>query len=245
MRLFHTIAVSAAALAATLSAVSASAEDAATAAAIEAEYDSYLAPLFADFHQNPELSFLESRTAAKIAAELQAAGLEVTTGVGGTGAVAMLRNGTGPLIMLRADMDGLPVEEKSGLDYASKVTQVWQDGATYAVMHACGNDVHITSMVGTARQLMAMKDRWSGTVMLIVPPAEELVGGAKAMIDGGLYTRFGKPDYALALHVAADLATGKVSASEGTQYSGSSAVEVTVPGIATHGASPHLGRDPV
>lgn len=245
MRLFHTIAVSTLALATTLSAVPAMADDAATVAAIEAEYDNYLAPLFVDFHQNPELSFLESRTAAKMAAELKAAGLEVTTGVGGTGVVAMLRNGDGPLIMLRADMDGLPVEEKSGLDYASKATQVGQDGATYAVMHACGHDVHITSMVGTARRLMAMKDQWSGTAMFIVQPAEELVGGAKAMIEGGLYKQFGKPDYALAFHVAADLATGKVSASEGTQYSGSSAVELTVPGIATHGASPHLGRDPV
>lgn len=147
-----------------------------------------------------------------MALELRQAGLEVKEGVGGTGVVAMLRNGDGPLILLRADMDGLPVPEKSGLDYASTVTQVGQDGVEYPVMHACGNDVHITSMVGTARKLMEMKDRWSGTIMFVVQPAEERVGGAKAMLADGLYERFGKPDYALAFHVAAQLPTGKVSA---------------------------------
>jgi len=249
MRLFNAATTrkfsSALALAAAVSAAPAMAEDADLVQIIEAEYDNYLAPIFVDFHQNPELSFIENRTAARMAAELQAAGVEVTTGVGGTGVVGILRNGDGPLILLRADMDGLPVEEKSGLAYASKATQVGQDGATYAVMHACGHDVHITSMIGTARRLIAMKDRWSGTVMFIVQPAEELVGGAKAMIADGLYQKFGKPDYALAFHVEADRATGKVSAAEGTQYSGSSAVELTVPGVATHGAAPHLGRDPV
>lgn len=245
MRLFHAATVSAFALAATLSAAPAWADDAETVQAIEAEYDNYLAPLFVDFHQNPELSFLESRTAAKMAAELRAAGVEVTEGVGGTGVVGMLKNGDGPLILLRADMDGLPVEEKSGLPYASTAEQVGQDGETYSVMHACGHDVHITSMIGTARRLMAMKDQWSGTIMFVVQPAEELVAGAKAMIEDGLYDRFGKPDYALALHVSSQLPTGKVSAAEGTQYSGSSAVTLSVPGVATHGASPHLGRDPV
>ncbi len=243
MRLFTAAAVSAIALA--TAAAPALAEDAATVQAIEAEYDGYLAPLFVEFHQNPELSFLENRTAARMATELRAAGLEVTTGVGGTGVVAILKNGAGPMILLRADMDGLPVEEKTGLEYASKAMQVGQDGKEYAVMHACGHDVHITSMVGTARRLMAMKDQWSGTLMIVIQPAEELVGGAKAMIADGLYTRFGKPDYALAFHVGADLATGKVSAAEGTQYSSSTAIELYVPGIATHGASPHLGRDPV
>jgi amidohydrolase len=245
MRLFTTTAARALAIASLACAAPAMADDAETVRAIEAEYDNYLAPLFVDFHQNPELSFLESRTAARMASELSAAGVEVTTGVGGTGVVGILRNGAGPLILLRADMDGLPVEEKSGLDYASKARQVAQDGAEYAVMHACGHDVHITAMVGTARRLMAMKDQWSGTIMFVVQPAEELVAGAKAMVEDGLYTRFGKPDYALAFHVAAQLATGKVSAAEGTQYSGSSAVTLTVPGVATHGASPHLGRDPV
>ena len=242
MRLFHT---AASALALVIAASPALAEAPATKAAIEAEYDNYLAPLFLDFHANPELSFLENRTAAKMAAELKAAGLEVTTGVGKTGVVAMLKNGDGPLILLRADMDGLPVEEKSGLAYASKAMQVGEDGKEYPVMHACGHDVHITSMVGTARRLMAMKDQWKGTLMFIVQPAEEGVRGAKAMMEDGLYQRFGKPDYALAFHVAAELETGKVSASEGIQYSSSDSLDIRVPGIGTHGAAPHLGRDPV
>jgi amidohydrolase len=243
MHLFHVAAASALALA--IAAQPAVAEDPATRAAIESDYDTHLAPLFVDFHQNPELSFLENRTAAKMAAELRAAGLEVTSGVGGTGVVGMLKNGDGPLILLRADMDGLPVEEKTGLPYASKATQIGEDGKEYPVMHACGHDVHITSMVGTARRLMAMKDQWSGTLMFVVQPAEERVGGAKAMLADGLYERFGKPDYALAFHVASVLPTGIVSASEGIQYSSSDTVNITVPGIGAHGASPHMGRDPV
>lgn len=214
-------------------------------AAVEAEYDSYLAPLFVHFHENPELSFLEHETAARMARELRDAGVDVTEGVGGTGVVGMLENGDGPLILVRADMDGLPVQEKSGLDYASSATQVGQDGKEYPVMHACGHDVHITSLVGTARQLVAMKDHWKGTVMFIVQPAEERVGGAKAMLEDGLYERFGKPDYALAFHVASVLPTGKVSAAEGIQYSSADSVDIKVPGIGAHGASPHAGRDPV
>lgn len=214
-------------------------------AAVEADYDGYLAPLFVHFHQNPELSFLENETAARMAQELRDAGVEVTEGVGGTGVVGMLKNGDGPLILLRADMDGLPVKEKSGLEYASTATQIGQDGAEYPVMHACGHDVHITSLVGTARRLMAMRDQWKGTVMFIVQPAEERVGGAKAMLADGLYERFGKPDYALAFHVASVLPTGKVSAAEGIQYSSADSVDIKVPGIGAHGASPHAGRDPV
>ncbi|MFY8047446.1 MAG: M20 metallopeptidase family protein [Erythrobacter sp.] len=244
MRLIH-LAASALALAAAAAAQPALAQDEATKKAIEAEYDSYLAPLFLHFHQNPELSFLENQTAARMAVELRAAGLEVTEGVGGTGVVGMIRNGKGPLILLRADMDGLPVEEKTGLAYASKAMQTGQDGKAYPVMHACGHDTHITAMVATARRLMAIRDQWKGTVMFIVQPAEERVGGAKAMMADNLYGRFGKPDYALAFHVAADLETGKVSAAEGIQYSSSDSIDITVPGIGTHGAAPHLGKDPV
>ncbi len=138
----------------------AAAQDTQVAAAVEQQYDEHLEDLFVWFHQNPELSFLETDTAARMAAELRAAGLEVTEGVGGTGVVGMVSNGPGPLVLIRADMDGLPVEERSGLDYASQATQVDRDGVEYPVMHACGHDVHITSMVGTARQLMAMRDRW-------------------------------------------------------------------------------------
>jgi hippurate hydrolase len=244
MRLFH-LAASATALAVAAAAQPALAEDLATMKAVEADYDSYLAPLFLDFHQNPELGFLENRTAAKMAAELKAAGLEVTTGVGGTGVVGILRNGQGPMILIRADMDGLPVEEKTGLAYASKAKQVGEDGKEYPVMHACGHDTHITAMVGTARRLAATKDQWQGTLMFIVQPAEEGVRGARRMMEDGLYERFGKPDYALAFHVAANLPTGIVSASEGIQYSSSDSLDIRVPGIGTHGASPHLGRDPV
>ncbi|UAB79057.1 amidohydrolase [Erythrobacter sp. SCSIO 43205] len=249
MKLFRT-ASAAIALALASTPVLASADDhtvdhSAIKAAVEAEYDSYLAPLFVHFHKNPELSFLENQTAARMAQELRDAGVEVTEGVGGTGVVGMLENGDGPLILMRADMDGLPVSEKSGLDYASTATQVGQDGKEYPVMHACGHDVHITSLVGTARQLVAMKDHWKGTVMFIVQPAEERVGGAKAMLEDGLYERFGKPDYALAFHVASVLPTGKVSAAEGIQYSSADSVDIKVPGIGAHGASPHAGRDPV
>lgn len=214
-------------------------------ASVEAEFDNYLAPLFVHFHENPELSFLENATAARMAEELRQAGVTVTEGVGGTGVVGMLENGEGPLIMIRADMDGLPVVEKTGLDYASTATQVGQDGVEYPVMHACGHDVHITSLVGTARKLVEMKDNWSGTIMFIVQPAEERVGGAKAMLADGLYERFGTPDFALAFHVASVLPTGKISAAEGIQYSSADSVDIKVPGVGAHGASPHAGKDPV
>jgi hippurate hydrolase len=213
--------------------------------AVAQDYESHLEDLFLHFHRNPELSFREAATAQRMAAELRAAGIEVTEGVGGTGVVGMLRNGDGPLILLRADMDGLPVEEKSGLAYASTARQVGLDGQEQPVMHACGHDVHITSLVGTARRLAVMRDQWRGTLMFVVQPAEEVVGGARAMLEDNLYQRFGKPDYALAFHVAADLATGKVSASEGIQYSSSDSVDIIVPGIGAHGAAPHSGRDPV
>lgn len=233
------------ALTVTLSATPAAADPAAVKQAVEADYDNHLEDLFVHFHAHPELSFLETETAKRMAAELRAAGLDVTEGVGGTGVVGMARNGDGPLILLRADMDGLPLPEKTGLDYASTVTQTGQDGQDYPVMHACGHDVHITSMVGTARRLMAMKDKWAGTLMFIVQPAEERVGGAEAMLRDGLYDRFGKPDYALAFHVSSGLATGKISASEGIQYSSADSVDIMVPGVGAHGASPHMGRDPV
>ncbi|MFN3946162.1 MAG: amidohydrolase [Allosphingosinicella sp.] len=213
--------------------------------AVKADYDGHLEALFIDFHRNPELSFMETRTAAIMARELRAAGAEVTENVGGTGVVGILRNGPGPVVLVRADMDGLPVEEKSGLPYASAARQVGVDGVESPVMHACGHDVHITSLIGTARQLQRMRDRWSGTVVLIAQPAEERVGGAAAMLADGLYTRFPKPDYALAFHVSSALATGQVSASEGIQYSSADSVDITVHGVGAHGAAPHTGRDPV
>lgn len=223
----------------------ASAEDAALKAAVEADYEANLGALFDHFHRNPELSGMEVRTAARMAQELRALGYEVTEGVGGTGVVGVLRNGDGPTVMIRADMDGLPLREQSGLANASTVTQVDADGVEKPVMHACGHDVHITALVGTARQMMARRDNWSGTLVLIAQPAEERIFGARAMIEDGLYARFPKPDYALAFHVAADLPTGRVEAPPGITASSSDSVDIAVHGVGTHGAYPHLGVDPV
>ena len=216
------------------------------APAVKADYDKRLQALFLDFHKNPELSFVEHRTAKIMAKELRAiGGIEVTEGVGGTGVVGVMKNGQGPTVLVRADMDGLPVKEASGLPYSSTVRQKTREGAEMPVMHACGHDVHITSLIGTALRLAAMKDRWKGTVVFVVQPAEERVGGAKAMIQDGLYTRFPKPEYALAFHVTSGLATGKVTASESIQYSSSDSVDLTVHGVGAHGAAPHTGKDPV
>ncbi|MFM9977169.1 MAG: M20 family metallopeptidase [Sphingomonadaceae bacterium] len=216
------------------------------AAAIRADWDKDLGATFEWFHRNPELSFKEVNTAARMAKELRAIpGVVVTEKVGGTGVVGVMVNGPGKTVLVRADMDGLPVEEKTGLPYASKARQVGVDGVENFVMHACGHDTHITGLVATAKRLAATKDRWSGTIVFVVQPAEERVGGAIAMVKDGLYTRFPKPDYALAWHVAAGLATGQVTASETIQYSSADSVDIVVRGIATHGAAPHLGKDPV
>lgn len=212
---------------------------------IEADYDAHLGDLFEYFHQNPELSSMENKTSARLAEELRDAGFEVTTGVNGTGLVAMMENGPGPLVMMRADMDGLPVKEKSGLPYASQATQVDWDGNEVPVMHACGHDVHITSLVGTARIMAASKDTWTGTLMLIGQPAEERINGASGMMKAGIWERFGQPDYALAFHVASGVPTGKLVAHEGAAMSGADTVDIIIHGVGTHGASPHRGIDPV
>ena len=170
----------------------------------------------------------------------------MTEGVGGTGVVAMLRNGAGPLVMMRADMDGLPVEEKSGLENASRVVQ--KDpitGDMVPVMHACGHDVHITSLVGTARRMASTRSDWSGTLMLIVQPAEERVLGARMMRQDDLWKRFGKPDYALAFHVASEFEAGLINVSEGSPYAGADTVDIIIHGVGAHGASPHAGKDPI
>ena len=214
--------------------------------AVAEDYRSYLVDLFDYFHRNPELSLVEHDTAARMAIELRAAGFEVTEGVGGTGVIAMLRNGDGPLVMMRADMDGLPVEEKSGLPNASVAIQ--EDpitGNMVPVMHACGHDVHITSLVGTARQMSARKDEWNGTLMLLVQPAEERVLGARAMKDDEVWARFGTPDYALAFHVASENEAGKINVSEGSPYAGADTVDIIIHGVGAHGASPHSGKDPI
>ncbi len=214
--------------------------------AVGKDYDGHLAKLFDHFHRNPELSTVEFKTAKRMADELRAAGFEVTENVGGTGVVAMMKNGPGPLVMMRADMDGLPVEEKSGLENASRATQTDPiTGNTVFTMHACGHDVHITSLVGTARQMAARKDEWRGTLMLIVQPAEERVLGARAMKDDDIWGRFGKPDYALAFHVSSSDVAGTINVSEGSPYAGADTVDIIIHGVGAHGASPHRGKDPI
>jgi len=222
-----------------------SAQSSDLAAAIAADYDKELKALFLDFHRNPELSYKETRTAAIIAKKWRDAGFTVTEKVGGTGVVAVMENGEGPTLMLRADMDGLPLKEDSGLDYMSTVKQVSIDGEEKPVMHACGHDVHITSLIGTSHQMATRKGQWSGTLVLIAQPAEERIGGAKLMMDDGLYTRFPKPDFALAFHVSADTPTGKLSIGEGISSSSSDSVDIIVHGVGAHGASPHRGKDPI
>lgn len=213
---------------------------------IKKDYDGYLAELFDHFHRNPELSKVEVETAARMAVELHDSGFEVFENVGGTGVVALMKNGDGPLVMMRADMDGLPVEEKSGLPNASKKTQ--KDpitGNIVPTMHACGHDVHITSLVGTARQMASRKDAWSGTLMFVVQPAEERAAGAKAMRADGIWDRFGTPDYALAFHVNSNNVAGKINVSEGSPYAGADTVDIIIHGVGTHGAHPHRGKDPI
>jgi hippurate hydrolase len=214
--------------------------------AVKKDYDDHLAGLWDHFHRNPELSTVEFKTAARMAEELRAAGFEVTEGVGGTGVVAMMENGDGPLVMMRADMDGLPVEERSGLPNASTARQMSPlSGEEEPVMHACGHDVHITSLVGTARQMAARKDQWSGTLMLVVQPAEEGGGGAVSMREDGIWDRFGTPDYALALHVWAENGAGLINVTEGSPYAGADSVDIIIHGVGSHGAAPQDGKDPV
>ncbi len=212
---------------------------------IASDYDQNLEALFVHFHQNPELSNFEFETAKRLAAEIRNLGYEVTEGVGGTGIVAVMENGDGPTLMIRADMDGLPLKEDNDLDYISTAVQVGPDGKEYPVMHACGHDVHITALVGTARQMAARRDQWSGTLVLIGQPAEERISGARAMLDDGLYQRFPKPEYAIAFHVAAGIASGMVEIPPGAVASSSDSVDIIVHGVGTHGASPHKGIDPV
>lgn len=212
---------------------------------IAADYQANLGALFDYFHRNPELSHREFKTAARLAKEIRALGYDVTENVGSTGVVAVMKNGDGPTVMIRADMDGLPVKEASGLSYASTVTQEDIDGAVKPVMHACGHDTHITSLVGTARMLAARKDQWKGTLVLIGQPAEERISGARDMLADGLYKRFPKPDYAIAFHVAADRPSGKIEVPLGAAYASADSVDIIVHGVGAHGASPNKGIDPV
>ena len=204
-----------------------------------------LMTMYRDFHANPELSMQEVRTPAKAAAEMRKLGFQVTEKVGKTGLVAVMKNGPGPTLLLRADMDALPVVEQTGLPFASKITVKTAAGVETGVMHACGHDTHITSWLGTARRLAAMKDQWSGTLMMVLQPGEEVGLGAKAMLDDGLYTRFAKPDFILAFHDSAQLPAGTIGVTNGYALANVDSVDITVRGLGGHGASPHTTKDPI
>lgn len=215
------------------------------------EMDSLVAA-YKHLHEHPELSYLEKETAAYVAKELRRLGLEVTENVGkysvlgrtSYGVVAVLRNGAGPTVLVRTDLDALPVEERTGVPYASRVKADAEGGAV-SVMHACGHDVHMTSFIGTARLLTHLKDRWAGTLVMIGQPAEERGTGAVAMLNDGLYTRFPRPDFALALHSSAALPAGTVGYREGYVLANVDSVDITIRGAGGHGAYPHMTKDPV
>jgi len=201
--------------------------------------------LYFDLHRNPELAFHEQRTAAELAGRVNALGFEVTTGVGGTGIVAILKNGPGPTVMLRTELDALPIEEKTGLPFASTVTTKNAAGDTVPVAHACGHDLHMSAWVGTAELMAQDRAHWHGTLMLIGQPAEETVSGAAAMLKDGLFTRFSKPDYALSLHDEPALPSGVVGFHAGYFRASADTIEITIFGRGGHGAAPHMTVDPV
>lgn len=204
-----------------------------------------LVEIYQQFHKYPEVSFQEKETAARLAQHLRDAGAEVTTGVGGHGVVGTLANGEGPLLMLRCDLDGLPVTEQTELTYASQAKIELPDGSQTGVMHACGHDIHITNLIGVARWLGAHRELWSGKIMFIGQPAEERGAGAKAMLEDGLFDRFGKPDFALALHVDSKLPTGLVGYRAGYALANVDSIDITLKGRGGHGAFPHTTIDPV
>lgn len=205
----------------------------------------FLDTFYKDLHAHPELSLQEEKTAAKVAAALRETGFEVTEKFGGFGLVGVFKNGPGPVLLVRTDLDGLPVLEETGLPYASKARAIDPDGVDVPVMHACGHDVHMTAFVGAARQLTRLKGLWSGTLVFIGQPAEERGLGAKAMLDAGLYSKFPKPDFALALHDSATLPAGQLGLAEGPAMANVDTVEITVRGIGGHGAYPHATKDPI
>ena len=205
--------------------------------------DSYA--FYVDLHQNPELSSHETQTADKLSGHLRSLGYEVTEHVGGTGVVAILKNGSGPTVMLRTELDGLPVEEKTGLAYASKVHVKDDAGRDVPVMHACGHDVHMASLFGTASIMAHSKNTWHGTLVLIGQPAEETISGAKKMIEDGFITRFPKPDVAIALHVGNGIPAGKVGVGPGFRYANADSLRITIYGKGGHGAIPESTIDPI
>ncbi len=201
--------------------------------------------VYLDIHEHPELSFHETQTAAKLATQFRNLGYEVTEHVGGPGVVAVLKNGAGPTILLRTELDALPVEEKTGLPYASKVHTKDDAGHDVPVMHACGHDLHMAAIVGTAAVMSHSKDSWHGTLILIGQPAEETIGGAQAMIKDGLFTRFPRPDALVALHVGNDLPAGQVGITPGIMSSNADSLKITIYGKGGHGSAPHTAIDPI
>ena len=218
----------------------------------DAELPSLLT-IYKDLHTHPELSTHEERSAAIVAKELKAAGCEVTERVGKYenpgatcfGVIGVMKNGAGPTVLVRTDMDALPVHEETGVPYASTVTTKSDDGKDVPVMHACGHDIHMSTFIGTARALAKSKEKWHGTIVFVGQPAEETVGGARALLKDGLYTRWPKPNYALALHDDAEIETGKIGVTEGYAYANVDSVDVTVRGVGGHGAYPHKTKDPI
>ncbi len=205
----------------------------------------HLEALYKHLHQYPELSFQEARTAERMARELEAVGCEVTTRVGGFGVVGVLRNGEGPVVLIRADMDALPVKEATGAPYASEVTSRDEAGREVPVMHACGHDVHMACLIGTARMLAAFRSWWAGTVVFVAQPAEERGAGARAMLNDGLYDRFPRPHYALALHVSADMPAGSIGYVPGYALANVDSVDIQIRGIGGHGSRPEDALDPI
>jgi amidohydrolase len=218
----------------------------------DAELPSLLT-IYKDIHSHPELSTKEQRSSAIVAKELRAAGCEVTENFGHYdnpdwkcyGVVGVMKNGDGPTVLVRTDMDALPVQEQTGASYASKVTMTNVEGKEMPVMHACGHDIHMSALIGTARALGKLKDKWHGTIIFIGQPAEEMVGGARALLHAGLYDRFGKPAYAVALHDNAEIEAGKIGITAGYYNANVDSVDVTVKGMGGHGAYPHKTKDPI
>src|SRR6266566_3205299 len=218
----------------------------------DAELPSLLA-IYKDVHAHPELSMHEERSAAIVAKELKAAGCEVTERVGKYekpgatcfGVVGVMKNGAGPTVLVRTDLDALPVHEETGLPYASTVTTKNDEGKEVPVMHACGHDTHISAFIGTARALAKLKDQWHGTIVFVAQPAEETGNGARSLLRDGLYQTFGKPDFALGFHDKADMQTGHIGVTEGYTYANVDSVDVTVRGVGGHGAYPHKTKDPI
>ncbi len=234
------------------------------AAAVAADYP-YVFELYRHFHQNPELSFREIETSKRLAAELKGLGFTVTTGVGdawvqkkaklvagkvdagvgGYGVVAVMENGPGPVLMIRADMDALPLEEKTGLPYASVVKSKDYLGQEAPVMHACAHDSHVAMLIGTARRLAALKSQWKGTLILVGQPAEEIGLGARAMLEDGLYKRWPKPDFALAMHTSGWDPAGAVTYTPGYALANADSVDIMIKGVGAHGSAPQTSKDPI